>query len=101
MGRPVRVVLAPRVVTDLREAWSRYEDVDENVVRGFSQAFDQLVARLESFPRSGTPVDGFDDLRRARMRRFPYGVFYRVSVPDEVRILRVLHQRRDHVSVLQ
>lgn len=34
------------------------------------------------------------DIRRARVQRFPYLVFYRVR-PDRVEVIAVLHGRRD------
>ena len=38
-------------------------------------------------------------LRRARMRQFPYGVFYRPGTDDLV-IVRVLHTRQDQGPTL-
>ncbi len=47
--------------------------------------------------RTATP-EGFPavlrDLRRARLRRFPYGLFYRVH-PDALVVLACFHARRD------
>ncbi len=34
------------------------------------------------------------DIRRARVQKFPYNVYYRVR-PDRVEVLAVLHGRRD------
>lgn len=82
-------------MADLHEARDRYEQLDAEMAAACVQAFGRVVDRLALFPRSGTPVEGFADVRRARLLRFPYGVFYRVGHPDEVRVLRVLHERRD------
>lgn len=95
MGTAVTVVLAPAAVADLRAARDRYADVSAELADAFGEAFGRVVERLTAFPRSGTFVEGFDDLRRARVRRFPYGVFYRLTEPAEVRIIRVLHDRQD------
>lgn len=95
MGREVRVVLSLRAAEDLRQARERYREMDPNLADGFAGAFDQTIERLVTFPRSGTPVADVTGLRRARLRRFPYGVFYRLTASDVLRVLRVLHHRRD------
>lgn len=100
MGRQVGVVLTLSAVADLRDARAGYGRIEASLADAFALAMEQVIERLELFPRSGTPVEGFDDLRRFRVRRFPYGVFYRFSDPDEVRVLRVLHDRRDRSAEL-
>ena len=95
MARRVVVVVRPEAAEDLREAREHYLGIDPALARGLGEEFSLVVERLEMFPSSGRPVEGVDGVRRARMRRYPYGVFYRLADPDEVRILRVLHTRRD------
>ncbi|QQR99602.1 MAG: type II toxin-antitoxin system RelE/ParE family toxin [Austwickia sp.] len=95
MGTAINVVLAPAAVADVRAARDHYAEVSAELADAFVEALGRVVERLTAFPRSGTMVEGFSDLRRARMRRFPYGVFYQLSEPAEVRIVRVLHDRQD------
>ena len=52
------------------------------------------MERLQTFPHGAAPVEGFPGLRRARMRQFPYGVFYRPGTDDLV-IVRALRTRQD------
>ncbi|GAB94202.1 plasmid stabilisation system family protein [Kineosphaera limosa NBRC 100340] len=101
MGREVEVVLAPGAVDDLRGARDHYGKIGQDLVGSFARSVEQVIERLRLFPRSGTPVEGFEDLRRARVRHFPYGVFYRLSDVDDVRVLRVLHDRRDRSTALR
>ena len=79
---------------DLTEARDRYRSIDEDLERRFLDQLDRVMDRLVMFPNGAPPVDGFPGVRRARMRHFPYGIFYR---PDEidVLVLRVVHTRRD------
>ena len=56
MGRAVAVVLLPSAGTDLREAREHYREISEDLADAFAEAFEQVVERLELFPRSGTPV---------------------------------------------
>lgn len=95
MGRRVAVVLGPQAVADLRSARDYYADLDPGLVPRLHGELERVMERLELFPASGTPVEGMPGVRRARMRHFPYGVFYRLVGADEIRIVRVLHTRRD------
>jgi toxin ParE1/3/4 len=59
---------------------------------------DRLFSRLEAFPRSARVVAGYDDVRRAPLRRFPYAVFYRLVEPDRIVVLRVIHTAQSSES---
>lgn len=55
----------------------RYDAATDPVLRErFLDDFDVMIERIVVFPDSAPPVEGFSALRRTRMRRFPYGVFY-------------------------
>jgi plasmid stabilization system protein ParE len=41
----------------------------------------------------------FSGIRRLNLERFPYGIFYIVK-PEEVRVLAVLHGRRETKNIL-
>ncbi len=91
------VVLGEHAVDDLRRARDHYAGIDPALSENFADAFDTVIARIRAFPHGAPPVDGFPGLRRARMRRFPYGVFYR-DTPDQdpvILVIRVLHGSRD------
>lgn len=72
-----------RAVVDLEQAHDYYAAINPQLRDRFLEELDTVVERLEMFPAGAPPVDGFDDLHRARMRRFPYGVFYRYSPGEE------------------
>lgn len=88
------VRLTGLAVSDLSEICGHYRAIDDEIERRFLDRFELVVERLLSFPRGAPPVDGFPDVRRARMRPFPYGIFYRLD-GDDILILRVLRTRRD------
>lgn len=101
MGRDVAVVLTPSAIADLREVRDHYREIDEDLAVDLVRELGHVIERLEMFPRSGMPVEGFDDVRRSRVRRYPYGVFYRLVEPGDVRILRILHDRRERSTALR
>lgn len=91
------VVLGEHAVEDLRRARDHYTRIDPSLGENFAEAFDTVISRIKAFPHGAPPVDGFPGLRRARMRRFPYGVFYR-DTPDRdpvILVVRVLHGARN------
>lgn len=94
MAEGVRIVLGEHAVDDLRRARDHYSAIDPTLSDDFAAAFDVVVERIRIFPHGAPPVDGFPGLRRARIRRFPYGVFYR-DTDEAVIVLRVLLHARD------
>lgn len=90
----MRVRLTPRAVADVDDAVRHYDGVAVGLGHDFIQQLDAVVERLQVFPQGAPPVEGVPGVRRARLRRFPYGLFYVVE-DDELIMLRVLHARTD------
>jgi plasmid stabilization system protein ParE len=88
------LVLAPAAVADLGEIHAHYSTVEDGLGGRFVGALEELLARVETFPRSAPLVAGYADVRRAVVRGFPYVVFYRHQ-PDRIDVLRVLHAARE------
>lgn len=99
MADGVRIVLGEHAVDDLRRACDHYAAIDPALSDDFALAFDAVVERIRIFPHGASPVDGLPGLRRARMRRFPYGVFYR-DTDETMIVVRVLHNARSPVQHL-
>lgn len=96
----MKVILAPEAVRDLEEATDHYADSDPDLGERFITAVDAAMDRLLMFPLGAPPVEGFGPLRRARMRHFPYGVFYQPTADDDLLVVRVLHARRHQEKAL-
>lgn len=94
MAESLRILLSAHAVDDLSRARDYYAAIEPSLGEAFAEAFDAAVKRIRAFPHGASPVDGFPGLRRARMRRFPYGVFYR-DTGDPLVVVRVLHNARD------
>lgn len=93
----MRIRLTARAVVDLESARDYYFAVDPELGHRFLSDLDAAMERLETFPAGAPPVEGFADLRRARLRHFPSGIFYQRSPSgDGLLVVRVLHARRDH-----
>lgn len=96
----MKVVLTEHAVRDVEEACDHYAGIDADLRVRFACSLDAAIERISMFPRGAPPVVGFDELRRARMRQFPYGVFYQQTSEEELLIVRVLHARRHHLDAL-
>jgi plasmid stabilization system protein ParE len=81
----------PEAELELREAARGYEDQVAGLGERFLREFDAAVQEIRAAPTRWRIVE--DDLRRYMIRRFPYGIYYRVE-GDSIRILVVKHHRR-------
>lgn len=97
----MRIALTPQAVGDVEEACDYYAGIDPGLSTRFVDDVDAAIERIVMFPRGAPAVDGFDMLRRARMRRFPYGIFYQHTAAGDLLVVRVLHSRRHHPGALE
>lgn len=95
----MRVRFTTRAVAGVEQAVDHYAGGAAELAVGFLEQVDRVLERLQMFPAGAPPVDGYPGVRRARIRRFPYGVFYRVD-DDDLIVLRVLRSRRDSGEAL-
>lgn len=86
----MKVTLRPAAEADVLAAVEYYDDAEPDLGDQFIDGLDRLLLRLSEFPRSAQQVEGFNAVRRALLRRFPFAVFY-VEGEDELVILRVIH----------
>lgn len=96
----MRIVLTPQAVSDIEQAVNYYTEMDGELSARFLDEADAAIERLEMFPKGSPPVEGFDELRRARMQHFPYGFFYKQTEAGDLLVVRVLHSRRHHPDAL-
>lgn len=82
----------PEAVTDVVEARRWYEEQEHGLGDIFADSLEEIVDRIKSMPRMYQEV--LPGVRRGKLRRFPYLVYYRV-LTDRVEILAVLHGSRD------
>lgn len=85
------LTLRPRAEADLDEAFGWYEAQLPGLGGAFLRSADACLARTARHPEAYALVHG--PVRRASLRRFPYGVFYVVR-EDRIDVLAVYHGRR-------
>jgi plasmid stabilization system protein ParE len=90
VSRPV--VLTAEAEADLDEAAQWYEQRSPGLGADLVARVRDTLARVGNNPELYPEVHG--GIRRAPVRRFPYGVFYRQR-NDRVAVIAVFHDRRD------
>ena len=90
MSRGVR--LKPAAESEFEEAHAWYEEQSPGLGDQLARDLDSVLRRITEHPEAHAEVDG--GIRRALLRRFPYGVFYVVEV-SEIVVLGVMHSARD------
>ncbi len=85
-------VLSPEAENDVAAAAQWYEEQRSGLSLEFRSALDQTFSVIERTPELYPPI--YRALRRALVRRFPYGVFY-VERADDIVVVAVLHTSRN------
>jgi toxin ParE1/3/4 len=86
------LIITTEAEADLAEAKSWYERKREGLGEEFVLCVEATLDHIRRVPAAATEV--YPRVRRAVVRRFPYGVFYRVD-PDQIAVLAVYHSKRD------
>ncbi len=87
------LIVRPEAEKDLTEAYQWYEERLEGLGQGFLVCVDAAISLIKRNPKLFSVVHG-DNIRRALIHRFPYGIFY---VLEEARIvvLAIFHASRN------
>jgi plasmid stabilization system protein ParE len=88
----VNLLVRPDAATDIEQAHVWYESQRSGLGDEFLDAVLAVFGMLEDSPQRYRVV--YRDTRRANLRRFPYGVFYRI-IDDEVVVIACFHASRD------
>lgn len=84
--------ISPEAELDVLEAASWYDHERPGLGDDFLRVLRRLYKRISEHPLHFPKVH--DDIRRALLDRFPYGVFF-VLTEAEFTVIAVLHQHRD------
>ena len=87
-----KLVINPEAQADLAEAIGYYNEQRDGLGREFAMRVDDVFVTIESNPHLFAA--SYRSARLTLVRRFPYLVCYRI-VDEEVRVIAVLHNRRD------
>ena len=86
------VIVRPGAQSDMADALRWYEDRSRGLGAEFLRCVEACLALIQRNPLAHPAVHG--EVRRALVRRFPYGVFYLLEERTIV-VLAVFHAQRD------
>lgn len=89
---PLPVSVRPEAEEEAREAARWYEERAQGLGTAFLELVEQALAGISENPFRFPEV--YRDVRMALLKRFPYGVFFRLR-PGEVRVTAIVHLARD------
>jgi plasmid stabilization system protein ParE len=88
----VTIVVRPDAAADIEEAFPWYERRGRGLGDDFLAALQLTLGRITAHPARYAVIHR--NTRRAFLRRFPYGVFYRLY-GETIVIVACLHAKRD------
>jgi toxin ParE1/3/4 len=86
-----RVVFLNAAEEEMLDAAVYYENQVPGLGMDFLTQIENAVQRIKAYPESGKAVRG--KILRRLVRRFPFGILYRVD-PSEIVVVAVMHLRR-------
>jgi toxin ParE1/3/4 len=86
------LIFEPEAEIEFHKTREHYRNIDPELAKDFSADFRRVVEEVLDFPEAFPSVGG--DVRRARMSRYPYLIYYSID-PDAIYIFAVSHQRKD------
>ncbi len=86
------VIVRPEAQADLLAARRWYEEQRSGLGEAFVDCVEEVLARIAQMPEFYEVA--LRGVRRGKMRRFPYVVYYRV-LADRIEVIAVLHGSRN------
>ena len=86
-----RIVVQPQSDLDIQAAAVWYEDQQSGLGTRFLDELNLVFQRIAESPQQFPRLE--DDVHRALLRRFPYGVYF-LAESEEVKVFAVLHLHR-------
>ncbi len=86
------VIILPEAEGDLAQAYQWYEKQVDGLGSEFLLCVDACIRSIARSPKIHQKVH--KNIRRALVRRFPYGIFF-IEESGHINVLAVFHARRD------
>jgi plasmid stabilization system protein ParE len=82
----------PHAQQEFEDAVAYYDGVGPRLGNDFIDAVERVISRILKFPKACPTLSL--STRRCRIKRFPYGLLYRLN-EDEIEIIAVMHFSRE------
>jgi plasmid stabilization system protein ParE len=88
----MQIVIRPAAAADIEDAFVWYEQQRRRLGAEFLQIVDYALIAIQRAPQRYPVIHR--NTRRALLRRFPYGIYYRIY-PDLIVVVACMHGRRN------
>jgi len=88
----MQILIRPAAAADIEDAFVWYEEQRSGLGSEFLKAVDDALIAIQRAPQLHSVIHR--NARRALLRRFPYGVYYRIY-PDLIVVVACMHGRRN------
>ncbi|MEO1404541.1 MAG: type II toxin-antitoxin system RelE/ParE family toxin [Cyanobacteria bacterium J06635_1] len=85
-------LIRPDAELDIQEAYQYYEERDQGLGSEFVRVVDACFSKIGRNPLSYPAV--YRQIRRALIRKFPYGIFYLIE-DEKIIVIACFHAKRD------
>jgi len=85
------IIVRSEAESDIRLAFNWYEDRARGLGIEFLRSIDAAISSISRLPKSHSEI--YKHVRRALVRRFPFGVFY-IITDKSIIILAVMHVKQ-------
>ena len=92
----IRVILSPDAKADISSTIEWYHRADPNLASRFEKATFTTLRQIRQFPYRFQIINGA--IRQARLKRFPYYIYYFVD-QNTVTVTAIVHQRRGSIRI--
>ena len=88
----MQVVIRPAAAADIEDAFGWYEQQHRGLGSEFLKIVDDALIAIQRAPQLYPVIRR--NTRRALLRRFPYGIYFRIY-PDLIVVVACMHGRRN------
>lgn len=88
----MQIVIRPAAGADIEDAFVWYEQQRRGLGSEFLKIVDDALIAIQRAPQLHPAIHR--NTRRALLRRFPYGIYYRIY-PDLIVVVACMHGRRN------
>ena len=88
----IPVIISSEAEADLTQAYQWYEEQVEYLGSEFLLCVEACIQSIARSPKIYQKIH--KNIRRALVRRFPYGIFF-IEEANHIRVVAVFHARRD------
>ncbi|MGD1900674.1 MAG: type II toxin-antitoxin system RelE/ParE family toxin [Geitlerinemataceae cyanobacterium] len=86
------LIITPEAERDIETAFEWYDTRSSALGSEFIRELDRCFGQIQQFPQASPAI--YRDIRRKQVKRFPYGLFYRI-LDSQIAVIACFHAKQD------